>query len=227
MIKDKYKKENLEKVVVNSQTYSDVARKIGITTKGGCSFKAIKKYIKLYNLDTSHFLNRSEFNIFNSKKIGRTRPLNEILVENSTYSNTVNLKKRLYKEFLKPRECELCGQDEEWRGKKMSLILDHKNGVNTDNRIENLRIVCPNCNATLPTTNRGSDVVREQKKKAKEKLENKKLHFKKQRKVERPSYEVLIHDIKILGYVGTGKKYSVSDNAIRKWKKFYEKYENK
>lgn len=45
----------------------------------------------------------------------------------------------------------------------------------------------------------------------------------KQRKVERPSYEQLIKDIKDIGYMGTGRKYNVSDNSIRKWKKFYEK----
>ena len=61
------------------------------------------------------------------------------------------LKKRLYIEGLKKRECELCGQGEEWKGKKMSLILDHINGVHDDNRLINLRIVCPNCNATLET----------------------------------------------------------------------------
>jgi hypothetical protein len=74
----------------------------------------------------------------------------DILIENSSYSRA-SLKDRLYKEGLKKRECELCGQGEEWVGKKMSLILDHINGVNNDNRIENIRIVCPNCNATLDT----------------------------------------------------------------------------
>jgi len=73
------------------------------------------------------------------------------LIENSEYRHTSNLKERLYKEGLKKRECELCGQGEEWRGKKMSLILDHINGTNNDNRIKNLRIACPNCNATLDT----------------------------------------------------------------------------
>jgi hypothetical protein len=46
---------------------------------------------------------------------------------------------KLYSEGFKERVCELCGQDETWNGKKISLILDHINGVNTDNRIENLR----------------------------------------------------------------------------------------
>ena len=57
----------------------------------------------------------------------------------------------MYEAGLKPRACELCGQGEEWRGGRMSLILDHVNGVHDDNRIANLRIVCPNCAATWPT----------------------------------------------------------------------------
>jgi len=76
--------------------------------------------------------------------------LKDILVKNSKYSKT-HLKDRLYKENLLKPECSICGQKGTWLGKKISLILDHINGVNNDNRIENLRIVCPNCNATLST----------------------------------------------------------------------------
>src|SRR3954451_3875077 len=80
----------------------------------------------------------------------RRRPLEEVLVENSSYSRG-SLKARLYAEGLKERRCELCGQGEEWFGARMSLILDHINGDATDNRLENLQIVCPNCAATLET----------------------------------------------------------------------------
>ena len=72
------------------------------------------------------------------------------IVEGSTYSRG-RLKQGPYNAGLKTRRCELCGQDELWRGRPMSLILDHINGVPTDNRLENLRIVCPNCAATLET----------------------------------------------------------------------------
>jgi len=105
-----------------------------------------------YNLDISHFRSGTENAI-----IKNTIPLNEILVENSSYTNRTKLKKRLYDSGLKKPICELCGQDEWWYGKKMSLILDHINGINNNNRLENLRIVCPNCNATLPTHCRGNN----------------------------------------------------------------------
>lgn len=142
---DKYSKKNLEKIVKKSTTIRGCLRNLGMSI-GGANDKTLKKYIKLYNIDISHF-DRYKDNINNLNKI----PLEKILIENSTYLNNTHLKKRLYESYLKERECELCGQGEIWKGNKMSLILDHKNGVNNDNRIENLRIVCPNCNATLPT----------------------------------------------------------------------------
>ena len=68
----------------------------------------------------------------------------------STYGRQ-HIKRRLLAEGLKEPRCELCGQGEIWQGKPMSMILDHINGVRDDHRLENLRMVCPNCAATLDT----------------------------------------------------------------------------
>ena len=68
-------------------------------------------------------------------------PLEEILVEGSTYQRA-RLKERLFVAGLKERACELCGQGELWHGRRMSLILDHINGVADDDPLENLRVVC-------------------------------------------------------------------------------------
>src|SRR5215203_1142759 len=77
-------------------------------------------------------------------------PLETILVAGSTYSRG-HLKERLFAAGVTHRRCESCGQDERWRGRRMALILDHVNGVADDHRLENLRILCPNCAATLET----------------------------------------------------------------------------
>lgn len=141
----KYEKNLLKEVVAESNSYSEVAKKLGLNHLYYGNRQTVKKYIEQFKISTKHFGNY-HYNTA-TKKIA----LSEILVENSTYRNTFKLKDKLYKEGLKQRQCELCPQGEEWMGKRMSLILDHKNGINNDNRIENLRIVCPNCNATLET----------------------------------------------------------------------------
>jgi len=226
-IKDKYHKENLEKIVVESKTYLECLKKLGIKNMGS-SYNTLKKYIKKYNISIEHFENNIIDVIHN--KID----LSKILIENSTYNTTI-LKERLYKEGLKERLCEKCGQGEEWNGEHMSLILDHINGINNDNRIFNLRIVCPNCNSTLPTHCVGNkrmitknNIINnnyiETHKKYKNKKTDKQLDYIfKSRTVERPTYEQLKMDIELLGLEGSGRKYGVCGNSIKKWRIFYEK----
>lgn len=229
-------KSIIEKIVIKSFSKKEVLEKMNLKPFTG-NYDTLNKYIKKYNINISHF-NRGK-NI-NTYKFLDKIPLNDILVENSTYTNRIRLKKRLYKEGIKQPICEFCNQDENWNGKKMSLILDHINGINDDNRIENLRILCPNCNATLPT-HCGKNIKDKKETKRKIKKEKKfnycecgeiirnnskqciNCYNKQQRKIKRPSYQQLLKDIEELGYSGTGRKYGVSDNSIRKWKKYYEK----
>jgi hypothetical protein len=146
-MKERWKEETLIDVIKKSNSINDALVKLGLRAAGENN-KTLRKFIDLYNIDTSHFKKNWETiaKISRNKKI----PTNDLLVENSNY-NRGHLKERLYSEGLKKRICELCGQNEMWNGKKMSLILDHKNGIHNDNRLENLRIVCPNCNGTLST----------------------------------------------------------------------------
>lgn len=236
-------KDYIEQVVKSSYTKSEILRKLDLKIFTG-NYDTLNRYIKKYELDISHF----KLNLKNTHS-NRRIPLNKIMVENSTYNRT-HLKRRLYREGLKERICELCGQDEMWKETKISLILDHINGVNDDHREENLRIVCPNCNAGLPTHCGKNLKIEKKEKKKKEKVfhyckdcgdilsrksksglciscYNKQYNYKrsiKQRKVERPSYETLLKELKESNYSAVGRKYGVSDNSIRKWIKYYEKH---
>jgi hypothetical protein len=176
----------------------------------------------------------------------RSIPIEEVLVKNSTY-NRGNLKRRLYSEGLKRRRCELCGQGESWQGRTMSLVLDHINGDGTDNRLENLRIVCPNCAATLDT-HCGRNLPRERSCRACGASfapinrtnfycsqgcvgrarsrglvgSNRGRPFPERRKAKRPPYEQLLREIEETSFLAVGRKYGVSDNAVRKWIRWYE-----
>lgn len=151
-----YEKEFLQKIISESTSYASCIEKIGISARPR-NYETIKGYVNDYSIDVSHFFKNKIDGIKKSTE-DRKWSIDDILVQNSKYAKS-HLKARLYQEGLKSRECEICGQGEEWIGRKMSLILDHKNGINNDNRIENLQIVCPNCNATLDTHCRGPKVI--------------------------------------------------------------------
>lgn len=213
----KYNKEELEKAIKDSTNYAETLRLLSLRAAGG-NFKTLKKYVSLWNINTSHFTTASErikilhsHNFFKPKKL-----LEEILTENSTH-NRSDLKKKLYKHGIKKRECEFCGQGELWNGKHMSLILDHINGVYNDNRLENLRILCPNCNATLDT-----HCGRKNKLPKIDKRFGKKPNRPKNYKINWPPIEELQLLVKEQGFLATGRLLGVSDNAVRKHLKSQE-----
>ena len=134
-MKNRWEKENLIIIIANSISRSEVLKKLGLRAAGNNGL-TLRKYIKLYDLDTSHFKKNWETMARLSKE--NAIPLEKILIKDSTYQRG-HLKIRLYNSGFKERKCEKCGQGENWNGEKISLILDHINGIYNDNRIENLR----------------------------------------------------------------------------------------
>jgi hypothetical protein len=144
----RWNEEDLRAVVAASTTLSQVLRSLGYKPNGGMH-RYVSKAIRNLGIDTSHFTGQG-WARGQRRPSSRRRPLEEILVQNSTYTTTGNLRRRLIAEGLKPPYCECCGLDS-WLGEPLPLALDHINGDHNDNRIENLRILCPNCHALTET----------------------------------------------------------------------------
>lgn len=145
----KYCKEELEKIVEKSFSIAEVCRKLKIRPVGG-NYKTLKKYFKMFEINTSHFTGQGWNFGDNYIHVGKVCTLDEILVKNSTYTSSNNIKHKLFDSGIKENKCEECGLTE-WNGKKITLHLDHINGDNLDHRIENLRILCPNCHSQTET----------------------------------------------------------------------------
>ncbi len=138
-----YSEAELRALAPRVTSLTAILRHFGLRPAGG-NFRLLRRRIEEWDISIDHFAGPAD----PPRRVAVA--LSEVLIEGSPYSRK-HLKKRLYEAGLKQRHCELCGQGEEWRGAHMSLILDHINGIGDDNRLENLRIVCPNCAATLDT----------------------------------------------------------------------------
>ena len=215
---DNYTKDELLDIVNNSISLSDLIKKLGYTTVAGNNYIAVTKRLDFFNIDYTKLLNQ--------KKTQKMLTDDDIYIENSSVSQSSL--RRHYKEKNNKYKCDICGQEPFWNGKELTLILDHKNGVHNDNRLENLHWVCPNCNQQLETT--GYKSFRSERKIYKKnycKICGKEIYsqsvycidcFNKQRRVvERPSREELKELIRTIPFTIIGQRYGVSDNTIRKW----------
>ena len=136
-------KTELQKVVQSCSRWADLCRALELKPIGG-NYLKVKELIKDNNIDVSHF-SSEPWN--KGKKIKSESyyytDLKDLLVENSPHRTSSKLKNRLFKEGLKQERCECCGLVD----KTITLELHHINGNPTDNRLENLQILCPNCHS--------------------------------------------------------------------------------
>ena len=140
---------DLVQAVEDSSSIAEVLRRLGFTPNGG-THRLIKGHIRRLGVSTDHFLGQGWARGRPFAGGVRARPLDEILVAKSTYTSTGTLRRRLIAAGLKPPRCERCGLDR-WQGEPLPLALDHINGDPNDNRLQNLRILCPNCHALTDT----------------------------------------------------------------------------
>ena len=231
---DLYSEDELRNIVNDSYSMAEVVRKLHYKTVNGRNVNTVRKRLDEYNISTDHF-----------KYVkGIERTFDNVFCENSTA--TQNTLRRWFKKISNDSVCEICGHNKIWNGKELTMTLDHINGNNHDNRIENLRWICPNCGSQLDTfagRNRTTDNINRLKKdilsnKKKRKVSkkicpvcnkneiysNSKMCLecrKKERRKNIPPKEELEKLIIKIPFTKIGKMYNVSDNAVRKWCKSY------
>lgn len=139
--------EQFVELLKKSSTISEVLFKLGYTVKGNSwGYSQVKRRMDDLNLDYSIFKGKSA--VIKTAKLNNVKK-EDILKENCKHQRTV-LRRYVIKNNLIPYKCAICGCTE-WQGKTLSLELDHINGINNDNRLENLRFLCPNCHSQTST----------------------------------------------------------------------------
>lgn len=138
--------DKVRRAWVGAKSMTDIIRNLN-QPLGSASYLNVKRAAERLGLSIP-----TEKRVNTTAAVARIRrPLEEILVERSTYTNRQALKKRLISVGIKEDICESCGLGAEWNNKPLTLQLDHINGVGDDNRITNLAILCPNCHTQTPT----------------------------------------------------------------------------
>lgn len=213
--------EEVKEIVKTSKTKKEVAKRLGYSSDGGTTHRTLNNFFAKNNIDIEHLETKS-VPVYTE---------DTVFCENGTISqhSLVNwYKKGNYSKY----QCSICGQQPFWNNKPLIMILDHINGNHTDDRLENLRWVCPNCNYQLDTTGYKKSRVLKTKEITKtycidcgKEITKGSLRCNKCEGLAKriPEEKMLVtrEQLKSLirekSFTSIGTMYNVSDNAIRKW----------
>lgn len=139
--------EELQQIVDNTNSLSSILRAMGIkSVTSRCYRIDLKKRLK--TLDTTKYENnKNKKSPFHN---GLKSYSNSQMFKENCEADVKTVKAR-YIQLYPQENCSICGQDKCWNGKELNLHLDHVNGINNDNRLKNLRWLCPNCHSQTPT----------------------------------------------------------------------------
>lgn len=213
-------KNEIQKVLNESSSFVEVLEKLGLCSHSG-NHRTLKERIKIDNLNIE-ILTAKRTEKIRQSSIKKKIPLSKIMVENSSYG-TNHLKSRLIKEEILEYVCERCGNKGEWMSQKLMLQLEHKNGKSRDHRLENLCFLCPNCHSQTETYSGKNSSMKKSRicdqckgpTKGKGKI-CRLCVCRNQPKKFIATKEELEKLVKKYPITTIGKKYGVTDNAIRK-----------
>lgn len=225
-----------------SHSQKEFSRFLGISYCGGGTYFSLTS-----RCDELHLPRKSQW--AKAQKIGglaRSMSKEEYFAKGTSRTGK-STRARILRDHLLPYRCAVCGNPGEWNGKPVSLEVDHINGDHFDNRLENLRFLCPNCHsqtATFSGRNRGKNV----KEHSLNLTEQKNCYLPAlkaetptclscgkpltrwckhglchdcaivaARKVKRPDPQKLLSEARKLGVAGVARKYGVVDSVYRKW----------
>jgi len=144
----KWTDDQLRTAVSESYSYRKVITDLNLVPAGG-NYDQVKRRIKVLGLNTEHFRGMG-WNIGLKYELNSTPPLEELLIKGSMVQS-YKLKNKLFAKGIKSPRCELCGWATKSTDGRIPVELDHINGDKNDNRLVNLRILCPNCHSLQPT----------------------------------------------------------------------------
>ena len=209
--------EEFKAIVETSHTMVEILEKCGLRAVGSNRF-TVRKRALAEGVTLDHLGIRKEQDRVNPVKI----PLDQILIEHSTYKSG-RLKKQLVKLGMLEDKCTICGQEPTWNGKPLVLHLDHINGKHEDNRLENLRVVCPHCDSQLSTYKGRNKYHAPEPRctcgapKCKVADQCKKCaNQNRETKIEWPSIEILEQMLQTLPMTQVAQKLKVSSQAVKK-----------
>ncbi len=235
----KYQRDHqkLVEICSTASTYSEVETRYGVTTPN----TGLRRYLKQNDIPMPLYQGQSAGNRL-SQKSRANRISDSDLCENSRAA-TGAVKKYIIRMGYKKEQCEKCGWCERRSDELCPVHLHHRNGDDSDNRIENIEILCPNCHSLTENyagknKTKGNPGRRARHQARAEyfseprhvcsicgklgygkKYCSRECYHQDQRRVERPTEEQLKADLASLSWTAVGKKYGVSDNAVRKWAK--------
>lgn len=210
--------EQLVIAVSEARNHRDVLRRLKLAVSGS-SNRILKARIAALGLDTSHFDTHADRGRRSLASLhSRLRLSNEeVLVAGRERSHRV-LRRVLVAVHGRP-QCVVCGNPGEWMGQPLTLHIDHINGDHSDNRVTNLRWLCPNCHTQTPTYGTRTrnpphkDDLLPHSEDCPKAL---KVHPVHQTKIEWPPPEQLFAMITHSSYLAVGRQLGVSGNAVRK-----------